>query len=169
MKNLRNIKKTYFEIAQLLAQNERLQRLLVLESDDPFKESFTSLTINELFEKKYISLTTPFLEEGIETNWRNMFLTIRFDDISFEGMNDNFEVRGAIVFGAHDNYVMLKDNKCRLLEIIDEVLKTLDDQKLSAAGKISVSGCTAVSFSPYVTGYRMSFYFSDLSSRKAEI
>lgn len=169
MKDIKNIKKSFFEIAQLLAANEQIQRLLVLDSSDPLHDTFTPKTINELLEEKYITLIPPFLEEGIENNARNTFLVIRIEDIVFTDRDINTNVHCAIMIGTHDNYVMLKNNESRLLELVDRILRTLDGQKLSSAGVISISTCSLVDYTPYVTGYRISFDFADQTGRKAEL
>ena len=169
MKDIKNIKKSFFEIAQLLASNEKIQRLLVLDSKTPFTDTFTPKSINDLLAEKYICLVPPFLEEGIEDNWRNNFLVIRLEDITFPERDENTTVHGVIMIGAHDNYIILENNQNRLYELMDQIIKTLDGQKLSAAGKTTITYCSIVDYTPYVTGYRISFDFSDQGSRKAEL
>lgn len=167
MKTIKVLKKALVEIAQLLALNERLQRLLVNDVEEPLSGVFTPLTINELIEKEYIN-TSGFLENGIEHNGRNTFLVLQWDEFHFPD-NEKVNGTGSIFIGTDYNHVLLNKNQNRLLEIVDEVIMTLDSQKISSAGTINISYATMTVYSEMTFGYRITFTISDQMTKKAEL
>lgn len=166
MRNIKVIENTLFDIAQALAANEQLQKLLVLD-DNSLEGTFVPLSIQEVLEQEYISVC-PFVENGIVNSQRNTFLVIHFDDFSFR--DQNTRVNGVIYVCSDKQHVVLSNNRHRLLEIIGEINKTIGDKKFSAAGEIIMDHAESVSISEFVFSYRLSFHFNDQESfRKAEL
>jgi len=64
---------------------------------------------------------------------------------------------------------LLNKNQNRLLEIVDEVIMTLDSQKISSAGTINISYATMTVYSEMTFGYRITFTISDQMTKKAEL
>jgi len=160
------IEKTLFEMGQVLSQNQNLQKLLVLDKND-MSESFTPLTFQQLLDQEYISLA-PRIESGLKNKDRNTFLVIHLNDMNLS--TDETRASGYIFVGTDYAHVILKNNKNRLLQLINEVTNSLDGIKLSAAGEIGITYASAVTYSESHFGYRISFNFNNqISIRKAEL
>ena len=91
-KNLKNIKKSLSEIVISLANNHDIQRYLLVDSYNvKNQQNFTPLTINEILEKGYISLS-PRNEDAIQQMDRNTLIILVLEDINFNGADDNYIV-----------------------------------------------------------------------------
>jgi hypothetical protein len=60
---------------------------------------------------------------------------------------------------------MLNDNKMRLFEIAERVLKDIDDQKFSPSGKSYVSSIERVLIDKQLYGYAIKVVTNDASSK----
>lgn len=169
MKSLGKIKQLPCEIIQLLSTNETLQRLLLIDTDDVFNtQNFKMCDWTKLLETDYMSIR-PIVDDGITNNSRNTFLIVHLDDIDSYNWEDNIEISGSIFVGTNYEHVWLKGNKLRLLEIIDEIMKTLDGCKFSVAGKMLIYRASSVVYSNKSFGYRVSFKIKEQENRKAEL
>ena len=177
MKNLKNIKIIPREMLEEIVNpdnetSKKLQQLLVVDDNNiNFTEldSFTTLTANELLEQEYISFT-PVLDENITNSTRNTFLIINLDEINFSNWENNLSVTGAIFIGTNREHAVINNKNLRLLEMIDLLLDLFNNKKLSAAGTISMSYASFVTYSEYTFGYKIVFKIQDQSNtRKAEI
>lgn len=173
MKQLGKIKDLPFEIAIKLSQNARLQQLLVDDSNqyiaDDVNDTNTELIdINDLLRDEYISFS-PVVDNNITNSTRNTFLIVNLDEIDFVSSEDNMAVSGAIFIGTDKQHAVLKNNRLRLVEMMDEILKSLDGAKLSVAGQINLQYSTFVSYSNYVFGYKIVFRIAEQETRRAMI
>ena len=167
MSALETIKKIPMEIVVLLASNLELQQLLVSSNNDP--DSWTNTyDINTLLNQEYISFT-PVVDQNISTNNKNTFIIVNLDEIDFSRQDNNVLATGVIFIGTDKQHAVLKNNKLRLLEMIDEIFQTLDKKKLSTSGEINMQYATFVSYSEYVFGYKITFNIAEQESRKVEI
>lgn len=168
MKTLRNIKKSVMEIAQLLAQNDNIVKLLYNDEATALIDEKPSVDLNTLIHEHYICVCAP-VESGIKDQWKNTFLTVLMDNIYFGRQDDNSAVSMKIYVSTDEQHLLLADNKNRLLELIDEVVNTLDGYKLSSAGKMEVSSCSHTMLSEFRFAYMIIVNFNDQNARKVEI
>ena len=169
MKQLGKIKLLPSEIIKALSLNTELQKLLVVDVQEmPSDDQFESMSWAELIEQNYMSIV-PIIDDNITNNSRNTFLIIHLDDINTYGRENNIEVGGSIYIGTNLDHCWLKGNKLRLLEMIDEVIKTLDNRKLSVAGTLGIIRASSITYSKKSFGYRISFRVSEQENRKAEL
>ena len=173
MKQLGKIKELPFEIAIKLSQNARLQQLLVDDSNqyivDDVNDTNTELIdVNELLRDEYISFS-PVVDNNITNSTRNTFLIINLDEIDFVSSEDNMAVSGTIFIGTDKQHAVLNNNRLRLVEMTDEILKSLHGEKLSVAGQIDLQYSTFISYSNYVFGYKIVFRIAEQETRKAMI
>lgn len=171
MKNVNLLKKTLFEIVQLLASNETIQKFLYVDTNDLNSDDFKLFQprpAQALLDEEYISIA-PHLENAIENSTRNTFLVVQLEEIIFS-MTD-IQAQGAIHIVTDKQHELLTPNDSRLLILMNEIIQTLEHKKLSAAGEIVFSSASRVVYSPYTFGYRLNFRFNDqqLNGRKAEI
>lgn len=168
MKTIKKIKTSMFEIAQILASDELLQKLLVIDSPNVLQiEIYTPKTLNEMLDEQYICLA-PKLENALKKNDRNTFLIIQLDTGDLRNAS-NMRIAGSIFIATDGDHILLKNNANRLWEILDRIIQDLDERKLSSAGAISVDTFNHVVYSEYTFGYRVNFSFKDQENRKAEL
>ena len=166
---LKNLKNAPIEIASTLASNETIVRLIY--DDEPsvlLNKKTISLLIEELINQNYIGFY-PATETGINSIDRNTFIIINLEDFNLQNTDSNTGCTGAIYITTDKAHCLLSNNKLRLLELIDEIETTLENKKLSAAGKIQLTSVNYVVFSVFWCGYRINFRISDQSNRKAEL
>jgi hypothetical protein len=53
--------------------------------------------------------------------------------------------------------------------MVDEVIKSLDGQKCSVAGKITITRVSSATYSKSSFGYRIAFRITEQENRKAEL
>ena len=169
MKQLGKIKLLPCEIIRALASNMELQKLLIVDAQDmPTDEQFKSMNWAELIEQNYMSIV-PVVDDNITNNSRNTFLIVHLDEINAYGRENNIEVNGNVYIGTNLDHCWLKGNKLRLLEMIDEIVKTLDNKKFSVAGTLGITRASAITYSKKSFGYRINFRISEQENRKAEL
>lgn len=169
MKELGKIKSLPTEIIMQLAQNLRLQKLLLVDAQElPEDKNFEAQRWDMLIEEDYMSIA-PIIDDNITNNSRNTFLIVHLNDIDTYGQEGNIQIGGEIFVGTNKEHTWLKGNKLRLLEIVDEVIKSLDGQKFSVAGKLSIYRASSTIYSKQSFGYRIAFRINELENRKAEL
>lgn len=152
--SLTNIKTIPIEIGVLISSNERLQKLLTIDTND-LSGDFSMLSFNELTEKKYISFVP--VANAIDNIGRSSFIVIVFDNINL----NRGEVNGVVYVGVDKDHSMLTKNLFRPMEICNEILKAADEKKLTAAGVLSFSNITTAVYSEFVSGFKMYFRVAD--------
>lgn len=166
---LKNLKKTPIEIASLLAANKTIVQLIY--DDEPtvlINPQNIKMGVQELIESNYIGFY-PATETGIKDVDRNTFIIINLEDFSLLNADSNTSASGAIYITTDKAHCLLDNNRLRLLELADEIETTLEGQKLSSAGKITLSSINYVVFSDFRSGYRINFRLNDQLTRKAEL
>ena len=168
MTTLKNIKKAPLEMGQLLANNNKLCNLLYLDIPSALEETSISHSLNDLINDHYITIYPP-VETAIKDNTRNSFLIILLDNVNLQVADNNTRANFVVYVTTDVDHILLNNNKNRLLEMCDEVIKTLNGVKLSSAGIVQVSSIAHVMLSEFRAGYRISLSLTDQASRKAEI
>lgn len=168
---LERITQSSFEIAQLLAKNNQIQKLLYVDLDNVDDAVSENIPVqpNWYLENSYIQVETP-IEYAIENETKNTSIYIRLDDLSFHMADDNVAAWGFIDIVTNEDHVLLTKNRSRLLELLKLVVQTLDGKKLSASGEVQISSASFSVYSPSVFGWRMRFSLREtLGKRQAEI
>ncbi len=168
MKTLVNIKKSVIEVAQLLAADETILKLVYIDEPNALISPKPEITLNELIEQHYICVIPP-VETGIKDSWRNTFITILLDNVSFNRRDDNTSANMIIYVSTDEAHVLLDDNKMRMLEIIDRIVAILEGKKITGAGIISVDNFNHTMLSEFRSAYRVMISFSDQNTKKVEI
>ena len=169
MKKLSNIKNTMFEVGQLLVKNENIVKLLYNDSQTALTDAVPSVSYEELLDKEYICSYPPVETASLEQATRNTFIAILLDSLDYTLSDNNIEATLEILVSTDNHHLKLQPNKNRLFELIDEVVKTLDGVKLSAAGALSIRYVNLITVSDFRQVYRLRFKFSDQTDKKAEI
>lgn len=166
MKDLRNIKTIPFEIGQLLAKNPTLCGLMLDDSNDPktIESSFSSLLNNH-----YINMYPPIESGDIQDYNKSSYIIILIDTINTNNGNQNISVTGHIYVTTDLNHILLTNNKNRLLEMSDQVFKTLNGEKLTSSGELRINYISYTVINNFRSAYRISFEISDQQIERTEI
>ena len=165
---LKTLKKTPFQIAQLIASNPTVVNLIYNDSPSVLTDENVVVEFNSLVTDGYINFY-PATDAGIRDIQRNTFIVINLEDFNLNSTDSNTTATGAIYITTDKAHSLLDNNKLRLLELADEIETTLADQKLASAGQIKMMSMTYVVFSEFRSGYRISFRLADQQTRKAEL
>ena len=165
---LKTLKKTPFQIAQLIASNPTVVNLIYNDSPSVLTDENVIVEFNSLVTDGYINFY-PATDAGIRDIQRNTFIVINLEDFNLNATDSNTTATGAIYITTDKAHSLLDNNKLRLLELADEIETTLADQKLASAGQIKMMSMTYVVFSEFRSGYRISFRLADHQTRKAEL
>ena len=168
MKSLRNIKKSVMEIAQLLAQDEDIVKLLFNDEPTALNDAAPKVDLNTLIQEHYICICAP-VEDGIKDQWKNTFLTILLDNAFFGRADENTSVGIKIYVSTDEQHLLLIDNKNRLFELMDRVISILDNCKLSSAGTLTVNSFNHTMLSEFRFAYVIGLSFNEQITRKVEI
>lgn len=165
MKTLATIKKAPYEIGALLAQNKIFCGLLVDDNNDPqpIQVDYTTL-LNE----QYIRLTPP-VYNGVKNHDRNTYCVLNLQSIDMDKDGENIGVSAYVFLVTNHDHSILADKTSRLLQLLDELYKTLDGAKISTSGEIKVTSANYTTIDDFTMSYRVSLSFSDQQIRKAEI
>lgn len=168
MRSLRNLKKSAVEIAQILAQDPTLCKLLVIDAQDALDQATPDVNLNDLISNNYICFFPP-VESRIEDYGRNTFITILLDEVSFNNSGYNNVCSIIIYVTTNEDHILLTNNKLRLIEMCDRIAQLLDGTKLSSAGTLSCNTMIHTMLSEFHSAYRMRFTLVDQENERAEI
>ena len=147
-------------MATLLAQDDVVKKLLVIDDKDALQEETPSYDLNKLLEEHYISIYPP-VENRIEEYDRNTFLSILLNTITGQ---DNQTGNYIIYVSTDTAHIALSNNQDRLLELVDKVCLILEGAKLTSAGEISITTIAYQSLSDLHPAYRISVHIKDQQS-----
>ena len=164
---LKNIKKVPLEIATILAQDVLIKKLLIIDNADALSEEAPDKDLNDLLKEHYISMEPP-VENRIEQYDRNTFVSILVDSVT-NNTDENVRANITIYVSTNMDHLMLTNNKNRLLELTDRIGQLLQDRKLSASGKVSISSMSHVMLSEFHSAYRMTFAVVDQQKKDGDI
>lgn len=165
---LKNLKKTPIEIAICLTRNTNIVKLIYDDSIKALSNTIELPSAKELITKDYISFY-PATESGIQDIDKNTFIVINMENFNLQSRDNNILAFGTIYITTDKAHCVLENNKLRLLELIDEIDTTLENVKLSCAGKLELTSADYVIFSSFRSGYRINFNIRDQQKRKAEL
>lgn len=141
----------------VLAQDETIQRLLLVDSPDALTCEFTPKNPNELITGHYVSFYPP-VENRIEEYDRNTFISIVLNTVT----GADVQVGNYLVYVSTDqNHIALDGNKDRLLELVDRIYQILDGCKLTAAGETDVTTAMFQMLSEMHPAYKVSVHLRD--------
>lgn len=166
---LKNLKKVPMEVASLLAAEPNIVQLIY--NDQPSALTHPKeikVGVQDLINSNYIGFY-PATESGIKDVDRNTFIIINLEDFNLQHTDNNVGATGAIYITTDKAHCLLDGNRLRLLELADSIESCLEGQKLSSAGKITLSSINYVVFSDFRSGYRINFRLNDQQARKAEL
>lgn len=166
-KDILNIQTTMFEIKAALLNNGDIRKLLYYDIPEALEADVTP-SINDLTKDAnnkdlhYITLF-PIMEKGIVEYGRNTYIMITLPLIDLDTDEDNNIYPGITVTAITDSeHYMLSNDRLRLLEICNRVIKILDNQKFTVAGKLEVIQLKEIVFNEQIYGYTLKVFSSDM-------
>lgn len=168
MVNLINIKKSPVEIATILAKDDIIKKLLVIDNANALSQDVPEgVDLNYLIENHYISMEPP-VENRIQQYDRNTFISILVDTV-MPASEGNMRANYVIYVSTNMDHQMLNENKNRLLELADRIILLLQDKKFTAAGQMNFGSMSHLMLSEFHSAYRLVFSMTDQQKKVGDI
>lgn len=151
MEGIKKLDRVIVEIKKMLLRNENLKKLIYYNTPDALaKASVTDRTLVDPFIK-----TTPaiyMIEDGTEIEL-NSFIVIYTPTINFTTkLND---VTFIVDIFTRKEILELDNNQLRLHQMLGEISSSLDNQRVSFAGRINLSNATYVVVGNRYVGFQL--------------
>jgi len=157
-KNLENVGKMFFELKTAILNNEDVRKLLYYDSSDAL--SRTAPSIDDV--SGYV-FNAPIMESGIEDFNRNTYIMIDLPSVDMDFEDGNHTLLPPFMVTAITNYAHweLDNNKLRLIELCDRIIKQVDNIKFSMSAKSYVLTMERVIISKQLYGYTLKIWNED--------
>lgn len=156
MTNMNKLDKTIFEMKKMLLKNENFKKLLYYNTPDSLSQSVPTLAqVTDLVK------TTPaiYMEEDENQFELNTFAVIYVPIIDFSAqLND---ITFVVDVFTRKELIELDDNKLRLHQLITEIYETLDNKRVSLAGRIQFSNASYVNMGNRYIGFQIEMSIID--------
>lgn len=156
MSNIKQIDKAILEIKKMLIKNETVRKLIHFNTPDAL-----SLTAPTQEQVKDMILTTPaiYMEEDENEFGFNTFMVIYVPIIDFSSqLND---ITFVIDLFTRKELIEIDNNQLRLHQLLAEVYETLDNKRVSLAGRIDFSNASYVNMGNRYIGFQMEMSIID--------
>lgn len=150
MTNMNKLDKTIFEMKKMLLKNESFKKLLYYNTPDSLSQSVPTLSqVTDLVK------TTPaiYMEEDENQLELNTFAVIYVPIIDFSAqLND---ITFVVDVFTKKELIELDNNQLRLHQLITEIYETLDNKRVSLAGRIQFSNASYVNMGNRYIGFQI--------------
>lgn len=150
MTNMNKLDKTIFEMKKMLLKNESFKKLLYYNTPDSLSQSVPTLAqVTDLVK------TTPaiYMEEDENQFELNTFAVIYVPIIDFSAqLND---ITFVVDVFTKKELIELDNNKLRLHQLVTEIYETLDNKRVSLAGRIQFSNASYVNMGNRYIGFQI--------------
>ena len=150
MTNMNKLDKTIFEMKKMLLKNESFKKLLYYNTPDSLSQSVPTLAqVTDLVK------TTPaiYMEEDENQFELNTFAVIYVPIIDFSAqLND---ITFVVDVFTKKELIELDNNQLRLHQLITEIYETLDNKRVSLAGRIQFSNASYVNMGNRYIGFQI--------------
>lgn len=150
MTNMNKLDKTIFEMKKMLLKNESFKKLLYYNTPDSLSQSVPTLAqVTDLVK------TTPaiYMEEDENQLELNTFAVIYVPIIDFSAqLND---ITFVVDVFTKKELIELDNNQLRLHQLITEIYETLDNKRVSLAGRIQFSNASYVNMGNRYIGFQI--------------
>lgn len=156
MTNMNKLDKTIFEMKKMLLKNENFKKLLYYNTPDSLSQSVPTLAqVTDLVK------TTPaiYMEEDENQFELNTFAVIYVPIIDFSAqLND---ITFVVDVFTRKELIELDNNQLRLHQLITEIYETLDNKRVSLAGRIQFSNASYVNMGNRYIGFQIEMSIID--------
>jgi hypothetical protein len=150
MSNINQLDKVIMEIKKILLKNENFKKLLKYNTPD----ALAGAAVNKVDVENFVK-TTPALYMVEEENeiQLNSFAVIYTPTISFsDKLND---ITFIVDIFTRKEILELNNNQIRLHQMLSEAASSLENQRLSFAGRIVLSSATYVVVGNHYVGFQL--------------
>lgn len=120
-----------YQTKELLLENSKIRKLLYY----PTPNALSKPDVTKQQAEEFITLTPIIWDEnGIAESFRNVFISIYASLIDFDDIDNNLILK-ILVFTNKEGYE-LENNKIRVLTLLSEISKQLENHKFEFSGKI---------------------------------
>jgi len=150
MGNIANLDRVIIEIKKLLLKNDNIKKLLKYNTPDAL-----ALTIPSKADVSDFIRTTPavYMVEDQEELQYNSFIVIYTPTLTFS--HNLNEVTFMIDIFTRKEIIELNNNQLRLHQMLSEASVSLENQRLSFAGRINLSSATYVVVGNRYVGFQL--------------
>ena len=161
-KTLSNFSKLFVEYKTKLLDDEIIRKLLFYDSPDALER--VAPTKDKVQDYIFVA---PVMESGITDFGRNTYIMLDVPNLDLDDTDGDGSVIGMVYITPVTSYKywMLNDNKMRLFEIAERVLKDIDDVKFSPSGKSTVMSIERVLIDKQLYGYAIKVVTTDDSKK----
>lgn len=156
MTNMNKLDKTIFEMKKMLLKNENIKKLIYYNTPDSLSQSVP--TLNQVTD---LIKTTPaiYMEEDENQFDLNTFAVIYVPIIDFSTqLND---ITFVIDIFTRKELIDLDNNQMRLHQLVTEIYETLDNKRVSLAGRIQFSNASYVNMGNRYIGFQVEMSIID--------
>jgi hypothetical protein len=156
MSNINRLDKTIMEIKKMLLKNESFRKLIYFNTPDSLSnQAPTQLEVQDFI------FTTPsiYMEEDDNSFRLNTFAVIYVPVIDFsKELND---ITFIIDLFTKKELIELDNNQLRLHQLVTEVYETLDNKRVSLAGRIEFSNASYINMGNRYIGFQVEMSIVD--------
>lgn len=156
MTNMNKLDKTIFEMKKMLLKNENIKKLIYYNTPDSLSQS--APTLNQVTD---LIKTTPaiYMEDDENQFDLNTFAVIYVPIIDFSAqLND---ITFVIDIFTRKELIDLDNNQMRLHQLVTEIYETLDNKRVSLAGRIQFSNASYVNMGNRYIGFQVEMSIID--------
>jgi hypothetical protein len=156
MSSINKLDKTIMEIKKMLLKNESFRKLLYFNTPDCL-----SIQAPTLVQVQNLVFTTPaiYMEEDENQFNLNSFAVIYIPIIDFsKELND---ITFIIDLFTKKELIELDNNQLRLHQLVTEIYETLDNKRVSLAGRIQFSNASYVNMGNRYIGFQVEMSIID--------
>jgi hypothetical protein len=147
---MNKLDKTIFEMKKMLLKNENFKKLLYYNTPDSLVQAVP--TLNQVTD---LVKTTPaiYMEEDENQFELNTFAVIYVPIIDFSAqLND---ITFVVDVFTRKELIELDNNQLRLHQLVTEIYETLDNKRVSLAGRIQFSNASYVNMGNRYIGFQI--------------
>lgn len=157
-----NIQTTIYQIRSIIKNNVDVRKLLYYDVNNPLSQADVPVSTIE----DYI-FVSPVFDTAITPYNKNSFITISLsklketDDQTYVGI-----IRVNVL--SQLNLWPIANNKVRVLELVNKINNTLNNQKFASSNKLTFNQIELVVLDKNISGYSMIFDLTDGSGLENE-
>lgn len=156
MTNMNKLDRTIFEMKKMLLKNENFKKLIYYNTPDSLSQSVPTLAqVTDLIK------TTPaiYMEEDENQFELNTFGVIYVPIIDFSAQLT--DITFVVDVFTRKELIELDNNKLRLHQLLTEIYETLDNKRVSLAGRIQFSNASYVNMGNRYIGFQIEMSIID--------
>lgn len=156
MTNMNKLDRTIFEMKKMLLKNENFKKLIYYNTPDSLSQTVPTLAqVTDLIK------TTPaiYMEEDENQFELNTFGVIYVPIIDFSAQLT--DITFVVDVFTRKELIELDNNKLRLHQLLTEIYETLDNKRVSLAGRIQFSNASYVNMGNRYIGFQIEMSIID--------